>query len=82
MIYITRVKFYDDYEQDSKYVDCFIIADSYADATQQMVEYYGETDIEKLYVEVFAPDNFLEFGENDHALFDQVKDTLGRRVIW
>ena len=82
MIYVTRVKFYDDDTQDSKYYDCFVVAESYMDAVQQMVDYYGEHYIEKLYVEIFAPNNFLEFTSDDHNLFDTVKERLSKRVLW
>lgn len=85
MVYITHVQFYDDYDNISKNTNCFVYADTYVEAVEKMARFYGNDYIENIEVEVFSPDDFLEFQTDDIKeidLFTEIKLRLSDRVIW
>ena len=87
MMYIAHVRYYNELsnrENQMEDVHCFVPGDSFHDVINTMEAYYGKNEIESITMEVFSPDNFLEFSDSlhDKDLFKAVKETLEANVIW
>lgn len=85
MIYITELKFWDEYENQHVRVKSFVTANNIKDAADKVINYYGEDPIEKLSFEPFSPDDFLEFrvdNPEEEELFEKVRKRIGDEIIW
>lgn len=82
MTYIATVTYYNDVVEKELTVNHFIVGDSYANAVNKLINYYGEEDTESIYVEPFSPDDFLAFDKDFTDVFDAVRTKVGERVLW
>ncbi len=82
MMYVAKVDYYileDDKREEDQ---IFISGDSYTDVTKKLVSFYGENEIENMFISLFGPDDFILFDEEDKHLFEIVKDKLEKKIIW
>lgn len=81
MIYAGSVKFYDVDSLKLESEFSFIYGDTYSDALETLADYYGETEIESVKIEVCSPDNILRFGKRKDDFKDMVK-IIEEEVLW
>lgn len=87
MMYIVKVRWYNEFsdkEDKMEETNCFVPGDNFHDIIDKMEAYYGKNEIEKITIEIFSPDNFLEFNNSLHDcdLFRAIRETLEPRIIW
>ena len=89
MTFVAHIKYWAEYLNDGngdiKSVSCFIVADSLKEVSEIIVDYYGEKEIESFSVEVFGPDQLLEFDDNnidENYLFNEIYNQLAPKQIW
>ena len=86
MIYVAEVVWADEfnnYKENTTY--SFLWADSYIDAMERLVAYYGDEEMVKVSLTPFSPDNLLEFDKDvleELELFTEVKNVLGEKIAW
>ena len=86
MIYVAEVVWADefnDYKENTTY--SFLWADSYINAMERLVAYYGDEGMVKVSLAPFSPDNLLEFDKDvleELELFTEVKNVLGEKIMW
>ena len=86
MIYVTEVVWADefnDYKENTTY--SFLCADSYINAIEKLVDYYGNEEMVEVSLAPFSPDNLLEFDKDvleEYELFTEVKNVLGKKIMW
>ena len=86
MIYVAEVVWADefnDYKENTTY--SFLWADSYINAMERLVAYYGDKGMVKVSLTPFSPDNLLEFDKDvleELELFTEVKNVLGEKIMW
>lgn len=83
MLFVADVRFYNDCNDKEDLQHLFVCAEKFTDAVEQISGWYGEEAIDSIDIEVFSPDNMLIFksGEDEELFFD-VKDNLGKEVMW
>lgn len=67
--YIGEAKFYSDEECQEKYL---VFAESYEEAAQKLVRYYGENELTEFFIAAYAEGDVLPLSENG---FDELKKT-------
>lgn len=82
MVFCFYVEFYDEFENRNKEVRGFIVGENFSETLNTLVKYYGEDAIEKVELEIFGPDAFLVFEEEDTDIFNTVKEHLKEKIIW
>lgn len=65
MVFKAQVVWYDEDDRQNELAGVFLLADSYSEALGKLARYYGENEINKVTIEPFSPDDFLEFDMND-----------------
>lgn len=86
MTYVAKVVWADefnDYEENTTY--SFLWADSYIDAMERLVAYYGDEEMVEVFLTPFSPDNLLEFDKDvleEYKLFTDVKNVLSKKIMW
>ncbi len=79
-MYAVKIKFYDEGEIATRL--CFVVGDSYQEVLDKMEAYYGKEEIEEITMSPFSPYEFLEFKAENADMFYEVKEKLGKEVIW
>ena len=82
MFFTAKVEYFNDEQIEIETNYSFVCADTFNDAVEQITDYYGEKNIESMFVKAFSPSNLLEFESADEELFERVEKTLAERVIW
>ena len=89
MTFVAHVKYWAEYLNDGsgdyKNVSCFIVADSFSEVVNIIMDYYGKDYVEKLSIETFGPDQMLEFDDNnidESYLFNEIYNQLAPKQIW
>ena len=89
MTFIAHVTYWAEFINDCKggyrNVSCFLIAENLPEATNYICDYYGEEFVEKLTLEVFSPDQMLEFDDaniEESAVFNEIITQLNPKVVW
>lgn len=85
MVYKVTVDWYDDFDKKEKVIGMFLIADSYSDATNKIVKYFGEDDISEFKITPWSPDDFMTFDLSNPDmdwLFHKVDKDVGETIIW
>lgn len=82
MMYIAKVKYYIPEEGKSEENCLFISGDNYSDITKKLIGFYGENEVEDMFISLFGPDDFIYFDEEDKHLFEIVKDKLEKKIVW
>lgn len=82
MVFTARVEYYNEYEEKIERVNLFMVAEDFSSAVNNITKYYGKDAVESISIDTFAPENFLEFTEDDEDLFEMVKSKLIKRVVW
>lgn len=71
-----------DYEgQDEQQVG-FITSTSLADASRQLVGYFGENNIMRYTIDVIAPENFIVLGKDHKTEANQFGDIISANAVW
>ena len=65
MVFKAQVVWYNTDDRQNELAGVFLLADSYSEALGKLARYYGEDEINKVTIEPFSPDDFLEFDMND-----------------
>ena len=85
MVYKVKVDWYNDFTEKEEMNGLFLVANSYADAVDKIVKYYGEEDLCGFKITPWSPDDFIRF-EFDNPdmdwLFDKVDTDIGKNIIW
>lgn len=91
MMYVAKVDFVDDFDDNGRRTRhtsaLFITGKSYTHVMAQLAKFYGDDNIESVKLELFSPDNFLEFGYStskleEMELFTEVERVIGDKVFW
>ena len=85
MVYLVKVGWYNSSENAIDKRGMFLVADSLSDAMNTLIDYFGETEMEDVYLKAFSPDQGLLFNLDDprqRELFSMVDDIIGKEVIW
>ncbi len=82
MMYVAKVKYYVPEEGKSEEESLFISGDNYCDVTEKLTGFYGENEVEDIFISLFGPDDFIAFDEENKHLFEIVKDKLEKRIMW
>lgn len=82
MMYIAKITVYDPDDNDMRKEQLFISGHDYSDVTDKLINYYGENELEDMFISLFSPDDFIVFDEEDKHLFEIVKDKLEKKVVW
>ena len=85
MVYKVVMNWYDDFDKKEKKEGLFLVADSYADAIEKMVNYYGEEDLLDIKINPWSPDDFVKFdldNPDEDWLFNKVDSDIGKNIIW
>ena len=75
MVYASSVRVYDEITGEITSEFGFIYGDTYVDAMNTLVDYYGEEYVDSIEIGVFAPDNFLAFGQYEDE-FKEIKKSI------
>ena len=81
MIYASSIKFYDSDSSELQNEFGFIYGDTYSDALKALADFYGETEIDSVKIEVCSPDNILRFGKHKDDFKDAMK-IIEEEVFW
>lgn len=82
MFFTARVEFFNEVEIKVQTNCSFVCAETFSEAAEQLINYYGEEHLESMTIKAFAPYNVLDFEPIDEELFEKVEETLGERVVW
>ena len=91
MMYVAKVDFVDEFDDDGRRTRhtsaLFIPGESYIDVMTRLAKFYGDNNIESVKLEMFSPDDFLEFGYStstleEMELFTEVERVIGDKVVW
>lgn len=85
MVYKVIVNWYNDLSEKEETNGLFLIADSYSDAVDKIVKYYGEEDLNEFKIALWLPDDFIRFdldNPDEDWLFNKVNSDIGKNVIW
>lgn len=82
MVYIMNVEWYNDIDGSTEAINGFVTGDSYNDVLTKVVTHYGEDELESVRLELFGPDDMLEFFKDKTNLFNKVKSSLAEDIIW
>lgn len=85
MVFKVVVDFYDDFDKKEKKRGLFLVADSYSDVIEKLVNYYGEEDLLEIKIIPWSPDDFVKFdldNPDEDWLFNKVDKDIGEKVIW
>jgi len=85
MIFKVRAEWYNDFSKKEETNGLFLAADSYSDAVEKIVKYYGEEDLCGFTITPWSPDDFVKFeldNPDEDWLFHKVDSDIGKNVIW
>lgn len=85
MVFKVRVEWYNDFSEREETNGLFLVADSYSDAVEKIVKYYGEEDLCGVTIAPWSPDDFVRFdldNPDEGWLFNKVDKDIGKNVIW
>ena len=85
MVYKVVVDFYDDFDKKEKKRGLFLMAESYSDTIEKLVNYYGEEGLLEIKISPWAPDDFVKFdldNPDEDWLFHKIDTDIGKNVIW
>jgi len=85
MVYKVGINWYNDFSEKEEMNGLFLMADSYADAVEKIVKYYGEEDLIEFKIAPWSPDDFIRFdidNPDEAWLFDKVDKDIGKNIIW
>ena len=85
MVYKVVVNWYNDFSEKEETNSLFLVADSYSDAIEKMVNYYGEEDLLEIKISPWSPDDFIRFdlgNPDEDWLFNKVDNDIGKNIIW
>lgn len=68
--YMAEIDWYNELEEKTQKEKCLTFGSSYADATERLVKYYGENNLEKVTLEFLYDSEVLPLSE---TAFDTVK---------
>lgn len=71
-----------DYEGQDEQQIGFITSTSLADASRQLVGYFGESNIMRYTIEVIAPENFIVLGKDYKTEVNQFGDIISANAVW
>ena len=85
MVFKVKVERYNDFTEREETDGLFLVADSYSDAVEKIVEYYGEESLTELRIAPWSPDDFIQFNldnPDENWLFNKVDSMIGKNIIW
>ena len=83
MIFTADVSFFNEVEEEVDVNHLFVCAENLVEATEQITGWYGEECVDSINIAVFSPYNMLIFkSDGDEMLYFNVKDSIGKKVIW
>lgn len=82
MFYRAKLTYYDEVDYTEQRVNLLICADGFKDVISKLSDYYGEEQLDEIYISPFSPEDMLIFEEKETDLYDEVILTLGAKVIW
>ena len=85
MTFVAYISYWCEFTNKEKNVHCFLVAEDFRSAMDYICNYYDENCIEKVTLEVFSPDQMLEFDESnieEYATFNEIVSQLSPKVIW
>ena len=84
MIFKAQVVWYNVGNKQNELAGVFLLADSYSEALGKLALYYGEDEINKVSIEPFSPDDFLEFDMNDQGDKETYREIekKGEDICW
>lgn len=85
MVFKVVVDYYDDFDKKENKRGLFLMADSYSNVIEKLVNYYGEEDLLEIKITPWSPDDFVKFdldNSDEDWLFNKVDKDIGEKVIW
>ena len=85
MVFKVNVNWYDNSDEKEKKDGLFLMAESYVNAIEKLVNYYGEEDMWGIQIELWAPEDFIILDRGNPAedsLFDTIDKDIGKNIIW
>ena len=85
MVFKVVVDFYDEFDKKEKKRGLFLVADSYSNVIEKLVNYYGEEDLLEIKITPWSPDDFVKFdldNPDEDWLFNKIDKDIGEKVIW
>ncbi len=85
MVYKAVVDWFNDMDGKEEKKGIFIVADTYGEVVEKLVEFFGEKDLLTLSLAVWAPYDGIEFdldNPDQDWLFHKVDSDIGKTVIW
>lgn len=85
MVFKVVANWYNDVYEKEETSGLFLVADSYGDAVDKIVKFYGEEDLSEFKITSWSLDNFIRFNldnPDEDWLFNKVDKDIGKNVIW
>lgn len=82
MFYRAKLTYYSEVDYTEQRVNLLICADGLKDVISKLSDYYGEEQLDEIYISPFSPEDMLIFEEKETDLYDEVILRLGAKVIW
>lgn len=85
MVFKIVVDYHDDINKKERKGGLFLIAESYTNAIEKLVEYFGEDSLLEVKITLWSPDDFVEFdldNPDEGWLFNKVDNDIGKNVLW
>lgn len=85
MVYKVVINWYNDFSEKEETNGLFLVADSYSDAVEKIVKYYGEEDLSEFKITPWSSDDFVRFdldNTDEDWLFHKIDIDIGKNVIW
>ena len=85
MVFKVKVDWYNDFSEKEETNGLFLVAESYRDAIDKIVSYYGDEELNEIKISAWAPDDFVRFDLDNPDmdwLFNKVDKDISKIVIW
>ena len=82
MFYLYKISYYDSEENRTFKYKGFVIGKSYEEAMKNLTEYYGDEEIEEVFLTPFSPNTVLEYDESMEDLFEETEKKMLKKIIW
>ena len=85
MTFKAIVDWYNDLSQKEEKKGIFVVADSYKESIEKLVNMFGEEDMMSVSIESWAPDDMIIFDLDnvDHDwLFNKIDSDIGKTILW
>ena len=82
MFYTFKATYYNDIDNKEEKLKGFTIGESYHDAMEQLIKFYGELELMSVTLAPFTSSNLIEFREEDFDIYKLARKAAEKNVMW